>query len=306
MMCTVTCMVVASMTDQLKLSKTMMKITSIIVLLLPVLAAAQIDFPPASPDASWTHQLGFTQIELTYSRPQMRGRKIFGSLVPYHEIWRTGAGESTRITFSDDIKLGGESIKKGKYALYSIPGPEEWIIILNEDATLHGDFGYDEKKDALRFKVTPQKSPETFESFTIELTDFTADYSATLQLSWENSIINIPVESNADTRIMAQIEEQVLNKNSDNPSLLHKAAQYYYTQRKDLNQALVWSKQSEALKPENFDYTFLSVKILEALNRIPDALLTAEKAIETGMQQNRTEEVLILRQKISTWKKNRK
>lgn len=306
MMCTATFMVVASMTDQLKLNNAMMKTAFIIILLFPVLAAAQIDWPPASPDARWMHQLGFTQIELTYSRPQMRGRKIFGSLVPYHEIWRTGAGESTRITFSDDVKLGGESIKKGKYALYSIPGPEEWIIILNEDATLHGDFGYDEKKDALRFRVKPLKSPAMHESFTIELTDFTADYSATLQLSWENTIINIPVQSNADTRIMAQIEEQVLNKKSDNPSLLHKAAQYYYTQRKDLNQALVWSQQSETLKPENFDYTFLSVKILEALNRIPDALLTAEKAIETGMLQNRNDEVSILRQKISTWKKKKK
>lgn len=283
-----------------------MRLLPFIILLFPGFISAQIDMPPASPDASWTHQLGFTQIQLAYSRPQMRGRKIFGALVPFNEIWRTGAGESTRITFSDDIKLGGKPIKKGKYALYSIPGPEEWTIILNEDATLHGDFGYDEKKDALRFKVTPQKSPTSFESFTIDLTEFQANYSATLQLCWENTIIKIPVESNADDRIMAQIEESMLNKKSENPALLHKAAQYYLWQGKDLKQALAWSEESEALKPDNFDYIYLSVKILEALHRIPEAMRAAEKAIETGIKNNRTEEVSVLRQKISTWKTNKK
>jgi hypothetical protein len=283
-----------------------MRLLPFIILLFPGFISAQIDMPPASPDASWTHQLGFTQIQLAYSRPQMRGRKIFGALVPFNEIWRTGAGESTRITFSDDIKLGGKPIKKGKYALYSIPGPEEWTIILNEDATLHGDFGYDEKKDALRFKVTPQKSPTSFESFTIDLTEFRANYSATLQLCWENTIIKIPVESNADDRIMAQIEESMLNNKSENPALMHKAAQYYLWQGKDLKQALAWSEESEALKPDNFDYTYLSVKILEALHRIPEAMRAAEKAIETGIKNNRTEEVSVLKQKISTWKTNKK
>lgn len=270
--------------------------------MLPSFLVAQIDLPPASPDASWTHQLGFTQIDLSYSRPQMRGRKTFGALVPYNVLWRTGAGESTRIKFSDDIKIGGQSVTKGQYALYSIPGPDEWTIILNADATLHGDFGYDEKKDVLRVNVKPTNSPKTHESFTIELTDFQADYSAVLRLSWENTIINIPVVSNSDTRIMAQIQENLIQNAGENAGLLNKGAQYYFSQKKDLNQALVWSQKSESLAADNFNYTFLSSKILEELRRFPEAIKSAERALEIGKKKGMAEEVKLLEEKISEWK----
>lgn len=272
-----------------------------ILFLLPSFLVAQIDLPPASPDASWTHQLGFTQIDLSYSRPQMRGRKIFGELVPYHVLWRTGAGESTRIKFSDDIKIGGHSVTKGQYALYSIPGPDEWTIILNADATLHGDFGYDEKKDVLRVKVKPTNSPKTHESFTVELTDFQADYSAVLRLSWENTIINIPVVSNADSRIMAQINDNLIQKTTENAALLNKGAQYYFSQKKDLNQALVWSKKSESLVSDNYYYTYLTTIILQDLKRYNDAIKSAERAIEICRNKNMAEEAKYLEEKISEW-----
>lgn len=216
-----------------------MKTCILIVFLIPSFMMAQIDLPPASPDASWNHQLGFTQIDLSYSRPQMRGRKIFGALVPYDVLWRTGAGESTRIKFSEDIVFGGKLVKKGQYGLYSIPGKEEWIIILNQDATLHGDFGYDEKKDVLRVKVKPTNSPTTNESFTIELTDFKPDYSASLEMKWENTSIKVPIMSTADDRIMAQIQENLIVKKVENAGLLNKGAQYYFFNKKDLNQALL-------------------------------------------------------------------
>lgn len=278
-----------------------MKTLIITLLLWPVFLNAQINFPPASPDASWMHQLGFTQISLTYSRPQMRGRQIFGQLVPYKELWRTGAGESTRITFSEDIIFGGEYLKKGKYAIYSIPGPDEWIIILNEDATLHGDFGYDEKKDILRIKVKPQTMTKQQESFTIELVDFKPDYSAILEMKWENTSVGISIKSTADDKIMADIKEALLIKNSDNPGLLNKGAQYYFTQNKDLEQALSWSMQSETLVPGSFNYVYLTTKILEAMKRYPEAIKSAEKAIEFG-KTDKPAEVNILKSKIEEWK----
>jgi Protein of unknown function (DUF2911) len=278
-----------------------MKTVIFIVFLFPSLLSAQIDLPPASPDASWTHQLGFTQIDMSYSRPQMRGRKIFGSLVPYHVLWRTGAGESTRIKFSDDIKICGQSVMKGQYALYSIPGPDEWTIILNADATLHGDFGYDQKKDVLRVKVRPTISPKTQESFTVELTDFQADYSAVLRLSWENTIINIPVMTNADSRIMAQINDHLIQKSGGNAGLLNKGAQHYFSQKKDLNQALVWSQKSESIVSDNYNYTYLTTIILEDLKRYADAIHSAERALEIVRKKNMVEEAKHLEEKIAEW-----
>ncbi|MBK8698761.1 MAG: DUF2911 domain-containing protein [Saprospiraceae bacterium] len=279
-----------------------MKTIIILISLLPAFLIAQIDLPPASPFASWTHQLGFTQIDLSYSRPHMRGRKIFGALVPYNVIWRTGAGESTRIKFSEDIQIGGQPIQKGQYALYSIPGPDEWTIILNADATLHGDFGYDEKKDILRFKVKPTNSPTTHESFTIELIDFKSDYSAVLQLRWENTIINIPIVSNADSKIMAQIQENLMAQKVENAGLLYKGAQYYFFNKKDLNQALLWSEKAQLLAVDNFNYILLTTKILEGLKRYPDAIQSAEKALELAKKKDMVDESLQLEQMIAEWK----
>ena len=280
----------------------MKKLLNLLVL-LPLSLMAQIDLPPASPDASWTHQLGFTQIEMSYSRPQMRGRKIFGSLVPYNQLWRTGAGESSRITFSEDIYFGGELVKKGKYAIYSIPSPREWTIILNNDATLHGDFGYDEAKDALRIKVKPVKSETKSESFTIDLVDFQTDYSASLRINWENTSVFIPVKSMADQKVMDQIQNTLVTQKSENAGLLHKGAQYYLAQKKDLNQALEWSLRSEALAPNVFNHMYLTTKILEELKRYQEAILSAEKVIALGKKTNKTEEVQILEEKVMEWKK---
>lgn len=273
------------------------------LLLFPSFLMAQIDIPPASPDASWNHQLGFTQISVSYSRPHMRNRKIFGALVPYDVLWRTGAGESTRIKFSEDIVFGGKPVKKGQYGLYSIPGKEEWTIILNEDATLHGDFGYDDKKDVLRVKVKPQKSVATHESFTIEMTEFKPDYSAVLELKWENTIINIPVVSSADSKVMAQIEENLMVQKVENAGLLYKGAQYYFLQNKDLNLALDWSKKAQSIDVENFNYVLLTTKILESQKRYPEAYKSAEKALELAKKKDMVDESLLMEQMLSEWNK---
>ena len=300
-----TSMAVVNMTDpQRRINKkiVMKSLVIITLFLLPTFLVAQIDLPAASPDASWNHQLGFTQISLSYSRPHMRGRKVFGELVPFNVLWRTGAGESTRIKFSEDINFGGQIVKKGSYSLYSIPAADEWTIILNEDATLHGDFGYDEKKDVLRIKVKPTKGAETNESFTIELTNFKPDYSATLQLKWENTTIQIPIVSNANSKIMAQIQENLIHNKVENAALLNKGAQYYFSQKKDLNQALFWSEKSQSIVADNFNYVYLTTKILESLKRYPDAIQSAKKAVELGRKKDMVDEVKLLELKIAEWK----
>ncbi len=290
------------MNNLIQIPPNKIKAIVVILVLLPGFLLAQIDMPPASPIANWTHQLGFSQIELHYSRPHRRGRKIFGKLVPYNVLWRTGAGESTRITFSEDIKFGSKWVKAGKYALYSIPGHDEWIVILNTDATLHGDIGYDDKKDALRIKVASQITKETYESFTIELVDFTPDYKASLELKWENTAIKIPICSNADSLIMDQIKENLIDATSTSPAISYRAALYYFTNNKDLSQALQWSQLAAKTDQENFNYIELYAKLLESLERYAEAITAGERALEIARASNSIEEIPFLEEKIKEWK----
>jgi hypothetical protein len=136
----------------------MKKIALVLLFGICQTVSAQIELktPPPSPEAEWKQKVGFTDISITYERPLMRGRKIFGTLVPFDQIWRTGAGESTRIRFSDDIKFGSQTVKKGYYSLFTIPNPSEWTIILNTDTTSHGTSGYDEKKMYFVSKLSPK------------------------------------------------------------------------------------------------------------------------------------------------------
>ena len=155
----------------------------------------------------------------------------------------------------------------------------------------------------LRIKVKPAKSITIQESFTIELTDFKPDYSASLELKWENTTIMVPIMSTADGKIMAQIQENLLVKKVENAGLLNKGAQYYFTQNKDLNQALEWSKKSEALAGDNFNFSLLTSHIFGRLKRYPEAIKSAEKALELARKKDMTDDVKNLEEKIQEWKK---
>jgi hypothetical protein len=172
-----------------------MKNLLIIHLLCFLVCAAQAQEPAKSPEAAFTQQFGNSEIQVAYARPLARGRKIFGGLVPFDTIWRTGANDCTTLTFKEEVIIGNKIMLAGKYALFTIPSKEEWTIILNSDTTLHGTNGYDMKKDLHRFKVKPVKSERFYETFTIEINDFTPRGEAFLNLIWENTIVPIRLKS---------------------------------------------------------------------------------------------------------------
>jgi hypothetical protein len=147
--------------------------------------------PAPSPACTLKQRVGLTDIEIVYSRPGVKGRTIFGDLVPYDKVWRTGANEATRITFSGPVKLNGTEVPAGTYGLFTIPGEKEWTIILNKTAQQWGAFRYDEKYDLVRVKTTPVKLAEPVETFTIDINDIRDD-SATLNLMWEKT--RVPVK----------------------------------------------------------------------------------------------------------------
>jgi Protein of unknown function (DUF2911)/Protein of unknown function (DUF3347) len=148
---------------------------------------------PTSPEAAFTQQFGDSEIQVAYARPLARGRKIFGGLVPFDVMWRTGASDCTVITLKEETVIGDKKMAAGKYSLFTIPSAEEWTIVLNSGTGMHGTNGYDAQKDVSRFKVKPVKTDRFYETFTIEINDINAKGEGSLNLIWENTLVKIPL-----------------------------------------------------------------------------------------------------------------
>lgn len=254
-------------------------ITFFAILLLPGSGAfGQLNLPNASPDAELKQQVGFTTIEVKYSRPAVRGRIIFGELVPFGELWRTGAHDATTISFSDTVKLNGNVIPAGNYSFFTIPGQNEWTIILNKETEMHGTSEYTEEKDLVRFKVLTQKSSRFYETFTIEINDIIKD-AGTLYLIWENTQVAMTIHSNADEVVMAEINERINLKKEERAGLYYQASLYYFNNNKDLNQALEWIRIANK-NTQDAVYLQLQAKLEGASGNYEAAIKTARLSSE--------------------------
>ncbi|SFW59535.1 Protein of unknown function [Sinomicrobium oceani] len=226
--------------------------------LASVMATAQVKTPAPSPSSKVEQQVGLTDIKLEYSRPAMRGRTVFGNLVPYGEVWRTGANENTKITFGDDVKIGGKILKKGSYALYTIPGKASWEVIFYSDTDNWGNpQKWDESKVALKTKATPQSMPFDMETFTMMFGDITNN-SVELGILWENVYVGIEIEVPTETKAMASIENTL---NGPSARDYFAAAVYYLEEGKDINQAKTWVDKALSMQ-ENPPYWMLRQKSL--------------------------------------------
>ncbi len=264
---------------------------------------AQLNIPEPSPSASFSQTLGFTKIKVDYARPGAKGREVFGKLIPYGEVWRTGASDCSTISFNDEVTIGGKKIAKGKYSLFSIPNVEQWTIIINTDTTLHGASGYDEKKDVHRFTVKPEKSARFYETFTIELSDIVKD-NGMLYLIWENTMAKFEIQSNAKERILADIDNKINKLKTDNSKLFYQAAEYYYNQRMELDQANNWIAKAVKMEPENFYYPNLQAKILETQSKFSEAIPVAQKAVVLANKGNMTQTASNWEKKIAIWQQS--
>lgn len=161
---------------------------------LAVLASAQPNKPAPSPHQTVTQVVGTTAVTVDFSRPGVKGREIFGGLVPFGTVWRTGANASTKVKLAGDAVIGGLEVPAGEYALYTIPGEQEWTIILSKDTGLWGSGGYDEANDLGRFVAAPAPLEDAVESFTIGFDTF-LDYKATMFLAWDHTRVEFPIET---------------------------------------------------------------------------------------------------------------
>ena len=279
-------------------------LTGLIILQSLLLSAqdkVQIRVTSASPAASFEQEVGSGKIKITYSRPLVRGRKIFGELVPFDKLWRTGASDCTVITTSEDISFGNNVLKAGSYSIFSIPSINEWTIIVNSDTTLHGETGYDEKKDIMRFKVSLEKSPNFYETFTIDLNDINSKGEAFLKILWENTMVKIPVKSKEDDTIVALIDQHIIKGKTQDANLLFQAANYYYSTNRDYKQAIIWLLEAEKINPQNFYYPNLRQKLASENKDYTIAIEAAKRAISIADKEKMKKTIDSLNNKISDW-----
>jgi hypothetical protein len=224
--------------------------------LLSMVNAQTLTTPQPSPTQTVKQNFSLGSIELSYSRPGKKGRKIMGDLVPFGKVWRTGANNATTLTFSDDVTIGGTEVKAGKYGLLTIPGAEKWTIIITKDLNVTQASAYKAENDVVRLQADVVKTPFTVESFTINFADITGS-SCNLEMMWENTYVQFPITAGTDKKVMKQIDD-VMNK--DNRPYFA-AASYYYDNGKDLNQALGWVNKAIETNKEAFFMYMLKARI---------------------------------------------
>jgi hypothetical protein len=235
------------------------------------LMAQSLNVPQPSPAQTITQSFATSKIEINYSRPGVKGRTIFGDVVPFDKVWRTGANNATTIYFGEDVTVNNTKLNKGKYGLLSIPGKDEWIIILSKDTTVTSPNEYKQENDAVRIKVKPVTLSKNIETFTIDIANI-KNNSADIEIKWATTEVSFNVSTDIDSKIMKQIDEVM---NADKRPY-YQAASYYYENDKDLKKALEWVNKAIEARPEAFWIYHLKAKIQSKLKDYNGAIATAE------------------------------
>jgi Protein of unknown function (DUF2911) len=239
-------------------------------------ATPKVDFPQASPACTIKQRVGITDIEVDYSRPGVKDREIFGTVVPYDQVWRTGANQATKIIFSRPVTLNGTEIPAGTYALMTIPGKDEWTIIINKGSEQWGAYKYDEKADVARIKATPVALDKVVDAFTIEFNKI-RDESADLNLVWDKVEVPIKVEAKFVDKLVSQVEDVMASDAKEKPYF--QAARFYYDHDLDMNKAKKWVDAAIAEK-DLFYMDYLKAQILAKLGDKKAAIETAKHSSE--------------------------
>lgn len=257
----------------------MRKIFITAALLLSLTAMqAQVRTPQASPKAMIDQQVGLSDVKIEYSRPSAKGRPVYGELVPFGKMWRTGANANTIVTFSEDVTIQGKKLPKGHYALFTLPKADSWDIIFYDDTNNWGlPEKYDEKKEVLRATVKPEFLSRNVETFTIAVNNLDNDYGF-LEISWEKTLVALKFEVPTKETAMKSIEAAM---GGPAASDYFASAQYYYQSNADQNKALGWINQAIEKTPKGQDIPFY---YLRQKSLIQAKLGDKKGAIETAKQ----------------------
>ena len=268
------------------------------------LSFSQINTPRVSPASEVEQMVGLTEIEIEYSRPSMRGREVFGNLVPFGKVWRTGADNSTKISFDTDVIISGKTIQSGTYSIFSIPNKESWEIIFYSDVELWGvprDWSENKIVFSSMFDVKKLKKSNTVETFTISFNDLTNN-DVNMSISWENTLVDIKIE--VPTRSM--VESDINKVLSDNPksSDYYAAAVFYRQENTNLDKALEWMNKAIEMNesPRFWQYRQQSL-IMAANDKYADAVDAAKKSLNLAIEADNQDYIKMNRESIAEWSK---
>lgn len=266
--------------------------------------AQQVKTPAASLKAEVEQMVGLTDVEYEYSRPNKKGRVIFGGLVPYGQVWRTGANENTTIKFGDDVEIDGKTIPKGKYAIYTIPREDTWDVIFYSDSENWGTpEKWDDKKVVLKTTAQVKKLAESVESFTIGINNL-SDNSAHLQFMWDQVLVDITFHVPTQKIANASIDGILSNPRAD-ANAYYASANYYLQSNGDMKKALNWINRAIDLKQGESPYWYYRVKsqIQAKLGDIKGAIDSAEKSLDGAQKEGNKDYIRLNTESIKEWKK---
>ena len=268
----------------------------VVILLLAAITFKTNAQTPRIPEASSTQTIiqdfGLGKITITYSRPNVKGRVIFGGINPYGQVWRTGANAATTINFTENVVMEGHSVPAGTYSLFTVPDKDQWIVILNKVVKQWGAYSYKQSEDFLRFTEKPVILDEKRETFTIQFANATTQ-SNDLHLVWDHTAISIHMQTDDDAKITANIEE--LMKGDRKPYYFN-AIQYYYENNKDMKKALGWALEAEKVDPGTW-YKLWEARIRLKMGDKAAAIAAAQEGIKMA-QANKDDEYVRLNQAV--------
>ena len=260
------------------------------------------ELPQASPVSKLEQRIGLTDVSIRYSRPSVKDRKIWGNVVPYQTVWRTGANASTIISFSDNVSINGQTLPAGEYSLFTIPTENEWTVIFNKNTKLWGSDGYKQEEDVLRLNVKPDMNAAFTETMLFAFDNIKID-GADLQLMWANMKLSFRISTDTDTKALANIKKAVVE--AENTYRTYNAsATYLLDANKDLPQALEWAKKSVAMQEKFWNLYTLS-RAYAANNMNKEAIATAEKSLKLAQESKQEAYVKMNQKNIEEWKKRK-
>ena len=237
--------------------------------------AQQLNTPQPSPTANIKQNFALSNIEISYSRPGVKGRKVFGDLVPYGKVWRTGANNATTITFGEEVLIGGKKVPAGKYGLLTIPGESEWTIIISKQTNVTSPADYKQDQDVVRVQAKPATMPFAIETFMINIDNIKSN-SCEIGLGWDNVYTAFEVQAYVESKVMEQIKNAM---EKDNKPYFN-AALYYIDNGKDLNKAVEWLDKAYAQNPEAFWVLYQKARAQKMLGKKTDAVATSNKSMD--------------------------
>lgn len=243
------------------------------LLMMQLSQAQSLTTPQPSPTQTIKQNFALSSIEINYSRPGIKGRKVFGDLVPYGKVWRTGANSATTLTFGDTVTIGGTKIKPGKYGLLSIPDKNSWTMIITKQLDVTSPAAYKADQDVVRVEVKPMKMSDAVETFTMQIANIKPN-SCELHLMWENTAVALPISTDVESKVMADINQLMFKDNKP----YFAAAAYYLENGKDLNQALAWFDKAIEQTPDAFWIHHQRANCLAKMGKKAEAKAAAQKS----------------------------